>query len=118
MKLLILTQKIDINDPVLGFFHKWAEEFSKKYEKLTVICLEKGEYKLPDNVKVLSLGKETGKSRLKYVFLFYKYIWLERKNYDVVFAHMNQEYIILDGNFGDSWAKRFGCGATIRRGAF
>jgi glycosyltransferase involved in cell wall biosynthesis len=58
MKLLIITQKIDRNDDILGFFHRWVEEFAKKCESVIVICLEKGEYKLPKNVKVLSLGKE------------------------------------------------------------
>lgn len=94
MKLLIFTQKVDKNDPILGFFHKWIEEFAKNFEKVTVICLEKGEFNLP-GVKVLSLGKEEGKSRLIYLLRFYKYIWSERKNYDVVFVHMNQEYVLL-----------------------
>ena len=159
MKLLILTQKIDINDPILGFFHRWVEEFSKHCEKITVICLEKGEHHLPENVKVLSLGKEIdnlqpstraklgagpvphrnevsgagfpispdGKAiedprqsrdnlqtkelrkkkfsifnfqlfkKIKYAFIFLKYIWQERKNYDKVFVHMNQEYVFLGG---------------------
>jgi hypothetical protein len=60
MKLLIITQKVDINDPILGFFHRWIEEFAKHCEKITVICLYKGTYNLPNNVKVLSLGKEEG----------------------------------------------------------
>lgn len=121
MKLLIITQKVDINDDVLGFFHRWIEEFAKYCEKVTVICLQKGEYNLPQNVKILSLGKEeslrkkglslrrdevAGKGetlieqmfqRLKYVFRFYKYIWRERKNYDSVFVHMNPEYAVLGG---------------------
>ena len=97
MRLLIITQKVDINDDILGFFHRWVLEFAKHCEKLTVICLEKGEYDLPENVKVLSLGKESGKSKIKYIFNFYKYIWKERKNYDVVFVHMNIEYILLGG---------------------
>jgi len=104
MKLLILTQKLDINDPILGFFHKWIEGFSKKFEKVTVICLEKGEYNLPSNVTVYSLGKESIVSRnsylvfrLKYISNFYKYIWKERKNYDSVFVHMNPEYIVIGG---------------------
>lgn len=99
MKLLILTQKIDINDPVLGFFHRWVEEFSKHFKYITIICLAQGEYNLPNNVKVLSLGKEKGKSRLKYVYNFYKYIWQERKNYDSVFVHMNLEYVLLGSLF-------------------
>lgn len=95
MKLLILTQKVDINDDVLGFMHGWIREFAKHCESVIVVCLKKGEYDLSKNVKVLSLGKEKGESRIKYVFNFYKYIWQERNNYDKVFAHMNYEYVIL-----------------------
>lgn len=106
MRLLILTQKVDINDDVLGFFHSWVAEFAKHCESVTVICLYMGEHDLPSNVKVLSLGKERI-TRLKdykierlnvkisYLFKFYKYIWQERKSYDAVFVHMNQIYIIL-----------------------
>ena len=97
MKLLIITQKVNINDDDLGFFHEWILEFSKHYNKVTVICLEKGEYKLPENVKVLSLGKEKRIGRIRYLINFYKYIWQERKNYDVVFVHMNKEYVLLGG---------------------
>lgn len=97
MKLLILTQKVDKNDAVLGFFHNWLLKFSQKFEKVVVICLQKGEYDLPNNVRVLSLGKEKRALRLFYILNFYRYIWQERKNYDAVFSHMNQEYILLGG---------------------
>jgi glycosyltransferase involved in cell wall biosynthesis len=99
MRLLIVTQKVDRRDPILGFFHRWLEEFAKHCEKLTVICLERGECNLPQNIKVLSLGKENKASRWQYVYKFYQYIWQERKNYDAVFVHMNVEYIILGGIF-------------------
>lgn len=118
MKLLIITQKIDSNDDILGFFCAWVEEFARHYEKVTVICLEKGEHSFNDNavprsenskefsatgVKVLSLGKEKLPNcyiaKLLYCWNFYKYIWRERKNYDVVFVHMNPEYIVLGGLF-------------------
>ncbi len=108
MKLLIVTQAVDINNPVLGFFHRWIEEFAKKFEFVTVICLEKGEYELPNNVKVLSLGKEEGKSRIKYLYRFYKYIWQERKNYDAVFVHMNPEYVCLGGMVWRFLSKKIG----------
>ncbi|MFH1744877.1 MAG: glycosyltransferase family 4 protein [bacterium] len=95
MKLLIITQKTDLDANALSFFHVWIEEFAKQCEKVTVICLYKGRHYLPDNVRVLSLGKEDGESRIKYIYRFYKYIWQERKNYDCVFAHMNQIYVIF-----------------------
>ena len=95
MKLLIITQKVDQNDDVLGFFIEWIREFSKKFEKVIVICLKKGEYDLPSNVQVLSLGKEKGLNKLKWLWNFYKYIWRERRNYDAVFVHMNPVYVLL-----------------------
>ncbi len=107
MKLLIITQTVDKNNPVLGFFHRWIEEFSKNFEKITVVCLEKGIYDLPENVEVYSLGKEklTAKSyklkafiKIKYLFNFYRLIFKFRKEYDSVFVHMNQEYVLLGGD--------------------
>jgi glycosyltransferase involved in cell wall biosynthesis len=97
MKLLIITQKVDREDPVLGFFHDWISELSKKVEKISVICLEKGFYDLPDNVKVYSLGKESGRSKIKYVNNFLNFILGLHKEYDSVFVHMNQEYILIGG---------------------
>jgi glycosyltransferase involved in cell wall biosynthesis len=97
MRLLIITQKVDSADPVLGFFHNWIIKLSEKFDAVTVICLEKGEYSLPSNVKVLSLGKERGAGKLKYIFNFYKYILGEFRNYDAVFVHMNEEYVLLGG---------------------
>ena len=95
MRLLIITQTIDINDPVLGFFYFWVREFAKHCEMVTVICLQEGNHDFLPSVKVLSLGKEKGASKLKYLFNFYKYIWQERGNYDTIFIHMNQMYVLL-----------------------
>lgn len=97
MKLLIVTQKVNKDDPILGFFHRWIIEFAKHCESVVVICLEKGVYDLPANVKVLSLGKEDGVSRSRYLRRFYSYIWKERMGYDAVFVHMNPIYVILGG---------------------
>jgi glycosyltransferase involved in cell wall biosynthesis len=106
MKLLILTQKVDQDDEILGFFHNWILEFSKHCDQLTIICLQAGKYDFPDKIKVLSLGKETGASSLKYTWRFYKYIWQERKNYDNVFVHMNQIYVILGAWLWRLWHKK------------
>ncbi|MFA5066329.1 MAG: glycosyltransferase family 4 protein [Dehalococcoidia bacterium] len=96
-KLLILTQKVDDTDGLLGFFHDWLKEFASSFSQVTVICLFKGKYDLPDNVRVLSLGKESAPSRFRYLWRFYKYLWLVRKDYDIVFVHMNPVYVILAG---------------------
>jgi len=108
MKLLILTQKVDKNDPALGFFCRWIEEFAKNYEKVIVVCLYKGQYDLPENVFVYSLGKEDGVSKLTYIYRFYKYIFSFRKEYDAVFVHMNQIYLVLGGLFWNALKKPVG----------
>lgn len=99
MKLLIVTQKVNEDDPILGFFHRWIIELAKHFEFVTVICLEEGRHELPVNVKVLSLGKEKGASRLSQMARFYSHIFNERKNYDAVFVHMNPIYVVLAGWF-------------------
>lgn len=95
MRLLILTQVVDSNDTNLGFFHRWIEKLAEKTDELLVVCLRKGEYRLPSNVTVLSLGKEHSASRWSYLRRLYRYIF--REKYDAVFVHMNPEYLVLCG---------------------
>ncbi len=114
MKLLIITQKVDARDQLLGFFIDWIKKFSEKFEKITVLCLERGEFSLPENVEVISLGKEENNfqfsifnfqsilnvtifKKIIYLLKFYRHIWRERKNYNTVFIHMNPIWVVLGG---------------------
>lgn len=97
--LLFITQKVDSKDPVLGFVHGWLVEFSKKWGQVNVICLQKGDFSLPSNVNIFSLGKEREYSKFRLLKNFFVLIWRLRTNYDSVFIHMNQEYVLLGGIF-------------------
>lgn len=102
MKLLFITQKVDRNDDLLGIYHEWIKKLASEFEFIHVICLYKGEYELPSNVKIYSLGKEEfpdyeKSGKLGYILRFYKYAWLLRNEYDSVFVHMNPEYCVLAG---------------------
>ncbi len=98
MRLLICTQVVDKNDPVLGFFHRWIEEFATHFESIVVICLFEGLHELPPNVTVYSLGKDTKTSpSIVYAIRFVSLIFRLRNDYDRVFVHMNQEYVLLSG---------------------
>lgn len=99
MRLLIVTQVVDRNHDLLGAFHAWVARFAEVFDKVEVICLYEGEHDLPANVNVHSLGKETKPSRLRYLWKFYRYVFLLRKRYDAVFVHMNPEYVMLAGWF-------------------
>lgn len=103
MKLLVVAQKVDINDDNLGSFHGWLEKLSGLAD-LCVIANSVGKHDLPDNVKVFSLGKEKGAGRFLKIL---KYQWFLLKmipGSDGVFFHMCPEYVIGAG----LWPKIFG----------
>jgi glycosyltransferase involved in cell wall biosynthesis len=108
MKLLIVTQVVDTEHPILGFFHRWIEEFAAHCEHVHVICLQIGSHSLPANVTVHSLGKESGVRRIGYILNFYKLIWGLRDEYDTVFVHMNQVYVLLGGLLWRMMRKQIG----------
>jgi glycosyltransferase involved in cell wall biosynthesis len=103
MKLLICTQAVDQNDPVLGFFTHWIGQLAEQVEHVEVICLREGECVLPANVRVYALG---GGGRLARAWRFKMLIWKLRHEYDTVFVHMNPEYMILGGLNWRLWGKR------------
>lgn len=109
MNLLIVTQAVDQDDSILGFFHRWVEEFAKYCKHIHVICLKEGRHQLPANVTIHSLGKERGRPLLGsiiYAWRFLSLAWKLRHEYDAVFVHMNQEYVLLGGFVWRLWRKR------------
>lgn len=108
MKLLIITQVVDQTHPILGFFHRWIEEFAKHVEHVHVIALHTGAYTLPKNVTVHSLGKEHGASRFERLITFYSLLLTLRREYDAVFVHMNPEYVVIAGWWWSVIGKKVG----------
>ena len=108
MKLLVITQVMDTEHPILGFFHAWVIELAKQCESIEVICLQEGTHSFPSNVRVHSLGKEAGKGRVTYVWRFFSLLWSLRHSYDNVFVHMNQIYVILGAPFWRVLGKKIG----------
>lgn len=106
MRLLICAQTVDRNDPSLGFFHKWIEELSVRFEKIDVVCLFEGEHMFSSNVTVRSLGKEKGPvSRLAYAVRFIGLIDEYAYSYDAVFVHQGQEFVLVGGMFWKAFGK-------------
>ncbi len=97
MKLLIVTQKADKADTVLGFAHSWLREFSGHVDHLHVVAQYVGEHSLPENVTVHSLGKEKGRGPVSQILRFLSLIWSLRNEYDAVFVHMNPVWMVIGG---------------------
>ena len=92
--LLIITQRVDEQDDLLGFFVDWIREFSLHFEKVFVITLAKGKYQLPNNVFVYSLGKESNNSTIARIYNFYKYLFQLVPKSSNIFAHMSPIFVI------------------------
>src|SRR3989344_2451217 len=92
--LLIIAQKVDAEDDLVGFFVGWIREFSKHFDRVFVITLTKGNYQLPKNVEVYSLGKERGNSKIARLFNFYKYLFQLVPKSSGIFAHMSPIFVV------------------------
>ncbi|MEX2033097.1 MAG: hypothetical protein WD889_00860, partial [Candidatus Colwellbacteria bacterium] len=104
--LLIITQKVDESDDLLGFFVDWIREFSKNFGEVFVITLAKGSYELPPNVHVFSLGKEKGGSRISRIFGFYGLLFKTMPKVGGVFAHMSPVFAIASWPLAVIYRKR------------
>lgn len=91
---MIISQKVDVEDDLLGFFVGWIKEFAKHFDQVFVITLTKGSYQLPDNVSIYSLGKERGNSKIARFFKFYKYLFKLVPRSDGIFAHMSPIFVV------------------------
>jgi glycosyltransferase involved in cell wall biosynthesis len=96
MKVLMITQAVDPRADLLGFVPGWIRALAARIERLCVMAGRVAPCTLPENVDVMSLGKESGKGRLGRLgrFLLGLREAVKRHRVDVIFAHMNPEYAI------------------------
>lgn len=96
MKALVITQKVDENDAVLGFFSGWLDKLAKRIDNLYVFALEKKDANLAENIELYSLDRRNG-NRLRDFLKFNRIlmnIFLNKK-IDIIFIHMCPMYAIL-----------------------
>ncbi len=96
MRVLMMTQAVDPRADLLGFVPTWIRALASRLEKLYVLAGRVAPCDLPDNVEVMSLGKELGKGRLTRLARFYKGLKeaVDKGKVDVIWAHMNPEYVL------------------------
>jgi len=95
MKLLIITQKYDNNDPVLGAFNIWWDKLAQHMSKVYILALEKRSETSLSNVKVISMGKEKDRGFFGKIFGFYWGLFKTIGRIDAIFIHMIPKYVIL-----------------------
>ena len=93
-RLILVTQLMDRDDPVLGSVAGMVEALSERFEKVVVIANEvrRGS----EDVEVVSLGKEHGRGRAARAFAYQGALarLLRRDRPDALLAHMCPVYLI------------------------
>jgi glycosyltransferase involved in cell wall biosynthesis len=97
LRVLMITQKVDLDDDVLGFTHVWVNRLAERVAQLHVLALGVGRHELHDNITLYSMGKERGAGRLRRFVNFNRIVapLVLRRQVDLVFVHMAPLYAIL-----------------------
>ena len=94
MKLVVVTQSVDVNDPVLGATVPKLRALAELVDELVVLALRIGEHGLPDNVRVKSIAARTQLQRgARFAAA------LAPEHPDAVLAHMAPIYALLAAPF-------------------
>lgn len=102
MKLVMITRKVDLRDPLAGFTHGWVRALAQQLENLWVITWQESSGDgLPSNVTVIPL---TGSVVAKSIQL-QKHLAKLAPQVHGIFCHMNPEYAILAAPLAQ-WYKR------------
>ena len=103
MRWLMITRKLDPDDDRAGFVVRWVEELAARLDHLDVICQERAHPRLPANVTVSSMGKESGAGRIAQGIRFTAHLRRLVPQVDGVFCHMIPRYVI----FAAPWTRLY-----------
>jgi glycosyltransferase involved in cell wall biosynthesis len=90
MNVLWFSIAIDANNPRQGFNLRWIRAMAEQVESIHIIAMTVGEYDLPYNVHVHSVGKEKGFGEPRRAVRFYRLLMkiLRDQEIDICFSHM------------------------------
>lgn len=90
MKLAVATQRVDLDDPVLGATVPKLRALAERVDRLVVLTLREGRHDLPENVRVRTLASSRRGSRGARLVGA-----LAAERPDAVLAHMAPVYAVL-----------------------
>jgi glycosyltransferase involved in cell wall biosynthesis len=97
MRLLLVTQRMDEEDPLLGFFVGWVRNLARRLTTLHVVAQDAVTRHVNPNVRVDSLGRERGAgrgARLVRLQGILTNALVRGRSSDVVLCHMCPEYVV------------------------
>ncbi len=98
-KILLFNLAVDEDDPILAFSVTLIARLAREAELVHVITVRAGRFRLPSNVTVCSVGRESDRGRIASIFSFYGHLLhaIKKERFDICFAHMNPLFVALAG---------------------
>lgn len=98
-RLLVFNLAMDLDDPVLGFAHRWVEALAERWDAVEVVTMRAGRLALPPHVRVSSVGRELGWSEPRRALRFYALMTaiLRHRRPDACFSHMMPLFSLMGG---------------------
>jgi glycosyltransferase involved in cell wall biosynthesis len=97
MRVLMITQRLDERDWLVSVIPRWINALAQQVDALDVLALEIGQYAPPANVRLHSMGKERGRSKIGKALAFYQAVLPLIGRVDAVFVHMIPRYALMVG---------------------
>lgn len=99
MRLLVVTQAMDRNDPNLGAFYYWFEALARKTDSLVVLANRIGDVDLPPHVQTCSFGGKRRGGRLGRLWKFWELFSRHFAQSDAVLFHQIPEFVLAASPF-------------------
>jgi glycosyltransferase involved in cell wall biosynthesis len=107
-RLLIVTDTLDVDDLVHGYFHRWVEELALHAPKIHVLAYKVGYHTLPAHVEVHSLGEEERRGRIVRTLKLAWFLLRHTHHYDAVFVASSPSIVVRVGWWWKLWKKPIG----------
>lgn len=99
MKLLIVTQAVDREDPNLGAFYYWFDLLARRAEGVVLLAGRVGRHDFPANVAIHEFGKGAGYGRIGRLWKFWELFSRHFAAADAVLFHQIPEFVIASSPF-------------------
>lgn len=104
MKLVIITQAADRDDPNLGAFYYWFRLLADRADAVTIIARHAGPQDFPPHVSVYTFGREDGsthpvRAKIGRIIKFWELCAAHCADADAIFFHQIPEFVIAAAPF-------------------
>lgn len=99
MRLLIVTQAVDREDPNLGAFYYWFELFARHAESVVILAGRVGADDLPANVELYEFGGKSRLGKIGRLGRFWRLWWRHGRSADAILFHQIPEFVIAASPF-------------------